>query len=431
MLDFGLVGGRATGGLGALASTATGKAPAGTAAAADADAGALGGAFRDLVDALSDGKHAPAEAAHTRTQVETSNSPDAAGNTADAAGNTGVVELTAALPVAVPPFRPEEGPHTALDQQAGAGGVKEKTEASTDAVDASARVGETAPTVCPFPQATPKPAAPDQPNLAEIKTLGTPASAPGVDASAAAEPGEARAKHAGGSKRVNTDETDVATDTPQVGITLKRPAIAFGEHAGKDAGADANPSEQRPENLVRAATTRQIDGATTFVPTPAPVVTGPVVVVPAMTTPIVQAPSLRAVASDSPRSSASPESTAPQIVQAIRLAWSRGVGEAHIRLDPEQFGDVSVSLRVERGQVVARLQADAPAVREWLQANQHTLKSGLAEHELKLGRLDVVSPDELRDQSRRDAREQGTGADDRPFRRFRRPDTGSRFEIVA
>ena len=101
------------------------------------------------------------------------------------------------------------------------------------------------------------------------------------------------------------------------------------------------------------------------------------------------------------------DARSPQIVQAIRLQWSRGVGEAHIRLDPEQFGDLTVSLRVERGQVVARLQADAPAVREWLQTNQHALHDGLAEHDLTLDRLEVATARRRRATTRRrDAREQ-------------------------
>ena len=62
---------------------------------------------------------------------------------------------------------------------------------------------------------------------------------------------------------------------------------------------------------------------------------------------------------------------------AHRVKFAKVVGEAHIRLQPDQFGQLSVSLRVESGQVVARLEADAPAVREWLQANHATLRSAL------------------------------------------------------
>ncbi len=137
-------------------------------------------------------------------------------------------------------------------------------------------------------------------------------------------------------------------------------------------------------------------------------------------------------ASESSAPAPGAEGTAPQIVQAIRLAWSRGIGEAQIRLDPRQFGDVSVSLRVENGQIVARLQAESPAVREWVQANQQTLKHGLAQHELVLDRLEVVaSGEEARDAARRDARDRQHEAEDRPARRRKSGEAGARFEIVA
>jgi flagellar hook-length control protein FliK len=126
------------------------------------------------------------------------------------------------------------------------------------------------------------------------------------------------------------------------------------------------------------------------------------------------------------------ENTAPQIIQTIRLAWSRSGGEAHIRLDPRQFGDLSVSIRLDGGQVVARLQADAPAVREWLQTNQRTLQDQLAEHQLKLTRFDVVSPGEdAKDPSGKDTRNQHDEAEGRHGRRPKRQEHGESFEVVA
>jgi flagellar hook-length control protein FliK len=128
---------------------------------------------------------------------------------------------------------------------------------------------------------------------------------------------------------------------------------------------------------------------------------------------------------------ARPEDTAPQIVQAIRLAWSRGAGEAHIRLDPAQFGELSVSMRVENGQVVARLQAESPAVREWLQANRQLLQDSLAAQDLRLDRFDVTPPgEEFRDAADREERRQYEAAAGKP-RRPRRTETGAGFEVVA
>jgi len=123
---------------------------------------------------------------------------------------------------------------------------------------------------------------------------------------------------------------------------------------------------------------------------------------------------------------------APQIIQSMRVLFSRGGGEAHIRLDPRQFGDVSVSLRVEAGQVVARVQAEAPAVREWLQANQRTLQVGLAEHQLRLGRLEVVAPsDESRESTDSEGRRREESTDEPPARRHRRRESTGSFDVVA
>jgi flagellar hook-length control protein FliK len=123
-----------------------------------------------------------------------------------------------------------------------------------------------------------------------------------------------------------------------------------------------------------------------------------------------------------------PSDTVNQIVQAIRLQWNNGTSEAHITLQPEQFGEVTVSIRVERGQVVARVEADAPVVREWLQSNQATLRHGLAEQNLTLDRLEVTEPPESRDADRRGSRQ---NPDEQPRRQPRRPLDEDAFEVVA
>ena len=125
------------------------------------------------------------------------------------------------------------------------------------------------------------------------------------------------------------------------------------------------------------------------------------------------------------------EDTATQIVHAIKLQWSRGIGEAHIRLEPQQFGGLTVSLKVEDGEVIARLQSDTPVIREWLQSNQAALRQSLADQHLTLGRLEVTEPsDETRHDDRRER-----PAEERPSRpaprRSRRDGAGETFEIVA
>jgi flagellar hook-length control protein FliK len=126
--------------------------------------------------------------------------------------------------------------------------------------------------------------------------------------------------------------------------------------------------------------------------------------------------------------------TADQIIQAIRLQWTRGGGEAQIRLEPRQFGDLTVSVRVDQGEVVARLQADTAVVREWLQANEHLLRRSLADQHLTLTRLEVSEPSAASAESRQRAPRDGSGQpppDGRPPRRPRTPETGETFDIVA
>jgi flagellar hook-length control protein FliK len=87
-----------------------------------------------------------------------------------------------------------------------------------------------------------------------------------------------------------------------------------------------------------------------------------------------------------------------QIVQSMRMQFRDGIGEAVLRLKPEHLGSVSISLRVENGGLKANVQADMPAVRQWLESQQDTLRSALADHGLRLDRFDV-EPDAQRQQT--------------------------------
>ena len=125
-----------------------------------------------------------------------------------------------------------------------------------------------------------------------------------------------------------------------------------------------------------------------------------------------------------------PASTSDQIVQSLRLALTRDGGEARITLNPREFGDLTVTVKVEQGAVVARMQADTPAVREWLQQNQDTLRARLSDQDLRLDRLDVAATEESAESRQdADARRRDAHADERPRRR--RPSSSATFEVVA
>jgi hypothetical protein len=198
----------------------------------------------------------------------------------------------------------------------------------------------------------------------------------------------------------------------------------------KSTAVAGGPAEPLATLLVRGpqpVDTRSSDAA--------PLLARPAFAAPATTVPhvplqLVTSPAASAV----PGSTAVDQTPAPetvdQIVQAIRLVWSRGVGEAQIRLQPDHLGEMSVSIRVEHGQVIARLQSDVPAVREWLQGNHAALRQGLADHNLSLDRFEVVASEDADRTPPRDQRDSRRDDDPRP-RRPRRPSPDHVFDIVA
>ena len=111
-----------------------------------------------------------------------------------------------------------------------------------------------------------------------------------------------------------------------------------------------------------------------------------------------------------------------QLVRAIRMQWRDGVGEARIRLNPPQLGEVQVALQVRQGVVSAVLSSDSEVVRGWMRSQQHELKAMLATQGLELDQL-VVEEDR---QSRHQADE---SFEHRRRRSPRRPASGARFEV--
>jgi hypothetical protein len=128
--------------------------------------------------------------------------------------------------------------------------------------------------------------------------------------------------------------------------------------------------------------------------------------------------------------SGTPATEAPmagQMVKAIALAWRDGVGEAKIRLTPEHLGEVQVSMKVERGQVVAQIVAETATARAWIETHQQDLRDALSQQGLQLDKL-VVTADGQRQQQ-----PQGDGSERqrRPPTRPRNGEPAPRFELSA
>ena len=94
-----------------------------------------------------------------------------------------------------------------------------------------------------------------------------------------------------------------------------------------------------------------------------------------------------------------------QLIDAIRLQARSGVQEARIRLRPEVLGEVSIAISVAGGAVSATIEAESPAVRQWIERHEGMLRERLSDQGLQLAQLEVKADDRQRD-SERQRREQ-------------------------
>jgi flagellar hook-length control protein FliK len=127
--------------------------------------------------------------------------------------------------------------------------------------------------------------------------------------------------------------------------------------------------------------------------------------------------------------SAPDSATTDQIVQAIRMQFRNGIGDAVIRLKPEHLGEVSVSLRVEQQTVSATVHAEVPAVRQWLESQESSLRNSLSEQGLHLDEFAVHEEESGRRQQQEEDADSPRKAP-RPHR-SNRDDDEPRFEVVV
>lgn len=116
-----------------------------------------------------------------------------------------------------------------------------------------------------------------------------------------------------------------------------------------------------------------------------------------------------------------------QIVQAIRLQWQGGIGEATIQLKPEHLGALTVSLKVEGSTVSADVHAETQSAQQWIAAHQADLRSGLERQGLTLERFDVNPDAEQQRRQSSSQEKQEAGA----RRRRRGEDPTMTFEVAA
>jgi flagellar hook-length control protein FliK len=145
---------------------------------------------------------------------------------------------------------------------------------------------------------------------------------------------------------------------------------------------------------------------------------------------VVRASSLEAAAATAlDRDGASVSS---QIIESIRLQWAKGGGDAQMTLQPGYLGGLSVSLRVDKDVVTASVLAESPAVREWLRANESSLRQGLVDVGLRLEKFQVSDVQAQSPSRDTDARDRPSGRDRQAGPRQPKPDrSDSTFEVIA
>ena len=90
-----------------------------------------------------------------------------------------------------------------------------------------------------------------------------------------------------------------------------------------------------------------------------------------------------------PQAAAEDGEVVSQLVRAMRTQFRDGVGEARIRLNPEHLGEVRIDIKIDGDRVSAVLQVERPDVRQAIEAQSHSLRSGLAAQGLNLEDLTV------------------------------------------
>lgn len=118
-----------------------------------------------------------------------------------------------------------------------------------------------------------------------------------------------------------------------------------------------------------------------------------------------------------------------QIVQSMRMQWTKGGGEATIELNPSGLGKVHVQVRVDRGVVSANVQAETSVVREFVASRRDELVQNLSQQGMRLEKLEVTEPAKeqpTREQQRESRQSPRDAARQRRDERARQTDT---FEL--
>ena len=236
----------------------------------------------------------------------------------------------------------------------------------------------------------------------------------------------------------NVAAAEVVKPSPAATARLEHAAARLAKVIERSGGPSIEAAGTVPtvQPLDTAAGTRQ-DGSSAFsssshdhgaaLPEPVRVAgtSTPVFVVPQAAAATAGMSSLHAEAAAAPGARLHDADMLQQFVQTMRVQFRDGIGDAVLRLRPEHLGEVSISLHVENGTVAATVNAEAAAVRQWLETNQASLRQSLSEQGLHLDRFVVQ-----RDPEERQSREDQPSRQQQRRRRTSNSDS-PRFEITV
>jgi hypothetical protein len=154
----------------------------------------------------------------------------------------------------------------------------------------------------------------------------------------------------------------------------------------------AGPQDRTPESAESAESAKPVDGAAPSLPIEMKTLPAARQFAVALQSAEVASHEADVAALASAR-----EANTQQLVQAMRVIGRGAAWEAVVHIRPEHLGPVTLSVRVEGTSVSATVDADAAAVRQWLEAQRDDVRARLEEHGLELDQFIV----------RRDGDEQG------------------------
>lgn len=230
------------------------------------------------------------------------------------------------------------------------------------------------------------------------------------------------------------NDTPMTTPTAKASPSQKEPISGLSTlaeastKASTEASTDASPEAGGPAHARRMpdesrSSTRVDSGVVT--PMPASPVLAPGT--PQGTVPTATPSAVSAGPTPETPTTDDGQPVSARVVETLTLQHQQGGGRAEIRLRPEWMGPITVSLRMDNGEVTAVVRAESAAAVDHLVAETEHLRSALEARGLQLSSFEV----RREAVHERDPREQRRRQSSTPSRHRARNDRDKVFEVVV